>query len=40
MLFEKYLLSRVDCKLEFAYRAQRFQVSAQAARFKKEKDME
>ena len=25
------------CKLEFAYRAQRFQVSAQAARFKKGK---
>ena len=26
-----------ECKLEFAYRAQRFQVSAQAARFKKGK---
>ena len=26
-----------ECKLEFAYRAQRFQVSAQAARFKKKK---
>ena len=29
-----------ECKLELAYRAQRFQVSAQAARFTKKKHME
>ena len=33
--FLKLKINSNDCKLEFAYRAQRFQVSAQAARLTK-----